>query len=88
MIEALCSSETSVLTIVVLRNIPEDGILHIYGPPQRLTGRVSHLLYVSDVCIPQETHIWASTTYYEDNFTSYFPNIFVVKTLKTTWDSY
>jgi hypothetical protein len=28
MMEAVCSSETSVLTRALQRNIPEDGILH------------------------------------------------------------
>jgi hypothetical protein len=31
MMEATCSSETSVLTRVKRRNVPEDGNLHIYS---------------------------------------------------------
>jgi hypothetical protein len=31
MMEALCSSETSVPTTTTLRNIPEEGILHSHG---------------------------------------------------------
>jgi hypothetical protein len=34
MMEALSSSETADLTKVTRRNIPEDGILHIFTSPQ------------------------------------------------------
>jgi hypothetical protein len=37
MMEAVRFSETSSLTSATRRHIPEDGILHIYGPPRPVT---------------------------------------------------
>jgi hypothetical protein len=69
MIEALITSETSVLTRATERNIPEDGILqHSYGSPWPVMRTVL-LFYVDDVRTSQETLLRASTACCGDNFT-------------------
>jgi hypothetical protein len=44
MIEALCSSETSVLTRSTVRNIPDDGILHSH----RRENLKSYIAFLTD----------------------------------------
>jgi hypothetical protein len=52
--EALCSSETSVLTRATRRNIPEDAILHSHR-------RENLKSYILNNLIPKATHwIWAA----------------------------
>jgi hypothetical protein len=43
MVEAICSSESSVLTIATMRNIPEDGVSHSH----RRGNLKSHLVFLT-----------------------------------------
>jgi hypothetical protein len=52
--EAICSSETLVLTKVTLRNISEYGILHSHR-----RSNLKALSFVSKTARLTETHLWS-----------------------------